>query len=71
MLDDVPEARLPEVIDFLRYMKEKNGDAVYTDNVYAKKKLLEWDALVEAIRAAKDEEVTDFERVNFERETVL
>jgi hypothetical protein len=68
MLQETPESQLPEIIDFLQCLRRKN-DTIPSNDV--QKRLSEWDAFVEAVNAASDEETADFERVRFDREPVL
>ncbi|GHV37720.1 hypothetical protein FACS1894187_15230 [Synergistales bacterium] len=66
MLNNMPDSRLPEVLDFLRYLRRKDEN---TRDI--EKKLAAWDRFVEAIHAAGDEHVSEFERVKFNSKTTL
>jgi hypothetical protein len=68
MLQEIPESQLPEILDFLQYLRQRNDTVISPD---VQKRLSEWDAFVDAIHAAGDEEIADFERVKFSREPVL
>ena len=68
MLQDMPEKQLPEVLDFIQYLRRKNSESIFSD---VAKRLEEWDIFVEAIHAADGEKVTNFERVNFDHEMTL
>ncbi|MDR3332174.1 MAG: hypothetical protein LBT08_06060 [Synergistaceae bacterium] len=59
---------MPEILDFLQYLRQKN-DKTLSGKI--EKRLTEWDAFVESIQAAVEEETGDFERARFDRETEL
>jgi hypothetical protein len=66
MLHEMPENRLAEVLDFLRDIERDGNNARNIE-----KKLAAWDRFVEAVHAAGDEHISEFERVRFDCEAVL